>query len=80
VALGSLIAVQGLGGSLSGLAVGLIADPFGYSAAFLLMGFFAVIAGVVFFLFMPETRQTPLADPNGLPGGGSAALSGAGCG
>jgi MFS family permease len=80
VALGSLIAVQGLGGSLSGLAVGLIADPFGYSAAFLLMAFFAVIAGVVFFLFMPETRQTPLADPNGLPGGGFAVLSGAGCG
>ncbi len=59
LALGVVITVQGIGGSLSGLAVGLIADHFGYGAAFVTMGICAAIAGVAFLLFMPETVRKP---------------------
>ena len=58
--LGVVITVQGIGGSLSGLAVGLIVDYFGYGAAFVTMGICAAIAGVAFFLFMPETMRGPI--------------------
>jgi MFS family permease len=60
MALGAVITVQGIGGSLSGLAVGLIVDHFGYNAAFVTMGICAAIAGVALFLFMPETLRRPV--------------------
>jgi len=61
MALGVVITVQGIGGSLSGLAVGEIVDHFGYSAAFVSMGVCAAVAGVAFLLFMPETLRRPVA-------------------
>ena len=60
MALGAVITVQGIGGSLSGLAVGLIVDHFGYNAGFVTMAICAAIAGVSFFLFMPETMRRPI--------------------
>jgi MFS family permease len=60
MALGTVITVQGIGGSLSGLAVGLIVDHFSYSAAFVTMAICAAIAGVAFLLFMPETLRRPV--------------------
>ena len=62
MALGVVITVQGIGGSLSGLAVGEIVDHFGYSAGFVTMAFCAAIAGVAFLLFMPETLR-PVPKP-----------------
>jgi MFS family permease len=64
-----VITVQGISGSLSGLAVGLIVDHFGYSAAFVTMGICAAIAGVAFFLFMPETLRRPIAGAGVTPRG-----------
>jgi sugar phosphate permease len=69
MALGAVIAVQGIGGSLSGLAVGLIVDRFGYSAAFATMAICAAIAGVAFFLFMPETLRRPIGGAGVTPRG-----------
>ena len=60
MSLGVVITVQGIGGSLSGLAVGLIVDHFSYTAAFVTMGISAAIAGVAFFSFMPETLRRPI--------------------
>jgi len=60
MALGVVITVEGIGGSLSGLAVGEIVDHFGYSAAFVSMAICAAIAGVAFLLFMPETLRRPV--------------------
>jgi sugar phosphate permease len=62
MALGAVITVQGVGGSLSGLAVGLIVDHSGYNAGFVSMGTCAAIAGVAFFLFMPETLRRPAGE------------------
>ena len=62
MALGAVITVQGVGGSLSGLADGLIVDHFGYNAGFVSMGTCAAIAGVAFFLFMPETLRRPAGE------------------
>jgi MFS family permease len=64
MALGTVITVQGIGGSLSGLAVGLIVDHFGYGAAFVTMAICATIAGVSFWFFMPETLRRPTAEAN----------------
>jgi MFS family permease len=55
MALGGVITMQGIGGALSGIASGLIVDHFGYSPAFLTLGFVAAIACAGFVLFMPET-------------------------
>ena len=55
MALGGVITMQGIGGSLSGIASGLIVDRFGYSPAFLTLGCVAAVACAAFFLFMPET-------------------------
>ena len=60
MALGVVITVEGIGGSLSGLAVGEIVDHFGYSAAFVSMAICAAIAGVAFLLFVPETLRRPV--------------------
>jgi len=64
MALGAVVTAQGIGGSLSGLAAGLIVDHMGYTAAFLTMALIAAIAFGVFLLFMPETMRRPPAEPN----------------
>ncbi len=69
MALGAVITVQGIGGSLSGLAVGLIVDHFDYNAAFVTMGICAAIAGIAFFLFMPETLRRPFGGAGVTPKG-----------
>ena len=63
LAQGAIATVQGIGASLSGLAAGVIVDHFGYSAAFLAAGGAALVALIVFALWMPETveRDTPTA-------------------
>jgi MFS family permease len=61
VALAGIVTMQGIGGSVSGLASGLIVDRFGYSAAFLTLSLCASVGFAIFWLFMPET----LARPNG---------------
>jgi MFS family permease len=63
MALGAVITMQAISGSLSGLAAGLIVDHFGYSSAFLTLGFVAAVSCVVLFLFLPETRPAPSAAP-----------------
>ena len=57
MALGAVITMQGIGGSLSGLASGLIVDHFGYDTAFLTLSFVAAAACLIFFFFMPETLR-----------------------
>ncbi len=64
MALGGVITMQGIGGSLSGIASGLVVDRFGYGAAFLSLGAIAAVACAGFFLFMPETMSKPSAAPN----------------
>ena len=57
LAQGAIATVQGIGASLSGLAAGEIVDHFGYSAAFLTLGAAALVAVIVFALWMPETAE-----------------------
>jgi len=57
LAQGAIATLQGIGASLSGLAAGVIVDHFGYSAAFLSAGGAALVALVVFALWMPETAD-----------------------
>ena len=63
LAQGAIATVQGIGASLSGLAAGLIVDHFGYSAAFLTLGAAALVAVIVFALWMPETAEQETASP-----------------
>jgi sugar phosphate permease len=48
---------MGIGASVSGLAAGLAVDNFGYSVSFLAFSAAAAVAFLVFFGFMPETRD-----------------------
>jgi MFS family permease len=57
LAQGAIATVQGIGASLSGLAAGVIVDHFGYSATFLTLGAAALVAVIVFALWMPETAE-----------------------
>ncbi len=57
LAQGAVATTQGVGASLSGLAVGEVTDHFGYAPSFLFLAAAAAIAFVVFFTFMPETRD-----------------------
>jgi MFS family permease len=57
LAQGAVATAQGIGASLSGLAVGVIVDHFGYSIAFLAEGAAAAVALAVFALRMPETVE-----------------------
>ena len=42
-------------------------DHFGYSASFLALGAAAAAAFLVFFAFMPETRDEHATEPRGAP-------------
>lgn len=57
LAQGAVATTMGIGASLSALAAGEMVDHFGYSVSFLALGAGAAIALLVFFWFMPETRD-----------------------
>jgi MFS family permease len=57
LAQGAIATTQGIGASVSALAAGVVVDRFGYSVSFLALGAAAAIAFLVFFGFMPETRD-----------------------
>jgi Na+/melibiose symporter-like transporter len=57
LALGAIATMQGIGASLSGLAAGVIVDHFGYTATFLALGAAALVAVIVFAIWMPETAE-----------------------
>jgi MFS family permease len=59
MALGAVITMQAVGGSLSGLAAGLMVDHLGYTPAFWGLGGVAAAACAIFVLFMPETLSRP---------------------
>jgi MFS family permease len=65
LAQGAVATAQGVGASLSALAAGEMVDHFGYAASFLALGAAASIAFLVFFGFMPETRDEPVRAPGG---------------
>jgi MFS family permease len=56
LAQGAVATTQGVGASISALAAGEVVDHFGYSISFLAIGITALIAFVVFLVWMPETR------------------------
>jgi MFS family permease len=57
LAQGAVATTMGIGASVSGLAAGLAVDNFGYSVSFLAFSAAAAVAFLVFFGFMPETRD-----------------------
>ncbi|MDE2516798.1 MAG: MFS transporter [Rhodospirillales bacterium] len=62
LAQGLIATAQGVGASLSGIAVGVVVDRFGYSAGFLALGGVAGLALMVFVLAMPETARRDEAE------------------
>jgi sugar phosphate permease len=54
LALGAIGTMVGIGASLSGLGAGVVVDHFGYSTTFLTLGAAALLAVIVFALWMPE--------------------------
>ena len=73
LAQGAVATTQGIGASISALAAGDVVDHFGYSASFLALGAAAAVAFLVFFGFMPETRDEHARER----GGEAVALEGA---
>jgi MFS family permease len=69
VSRGLLGTVQGIGGSLSNVAAGVIVLQLGYSAAFALLASVATCALLLMMTMMPETRETaePPAEPESAP-------------
>jgi predicted MFS family arabinose efflux permease len=57
LAQGAVATTMGIGASVSALFAGEMVDHFGYSASFLALGAAAAGAFLVFFAFMPETRD-----------------------
>ena len=57
LAQGAIATTQGIGASISALAAGVVVDHFGYAVSFLALGAAAAVAFLVFFGFMPETRD-----------------------
>ena len=70
---GAVATTQGVGASISALAVGEVLDHFGYTVSFLSLGAAAFVAFLVFLIFMPETRERETSEG----AQGSAALQGA---
>jgi MFS family permease len=73
LAQGAVATTMGIGASVSALFAGEMVDHFGYSASFLALGAAAAAAFVVYFLFMPETRDDHAPER----GGAVVALEGA---
>jgi MFS family permease len=61
LALGAIGTMVGIGASLSGLGAGVVVDHFGYSTTFLTLGAAALVAVIVFALWMPETAEPETA-------------------
>jgi cyanate permease len=57
LAQGAVATTMGIGASLSAVAAGEMVDQFGYTVSFLALGAAAAVAFLVFFWFMPETRD-----------------------
>jgi MFS family permease len=62
LAQGAIATALGIGASTSGLVAGVIVDHFGYGTAFLSLGGAALVAVIVFAVWMPETRTLPPLD------------------
>jgi MFS family permease len=73
LAQGAVATTMGIGASLSALFAGEMVDHFGYPATFLALGAAAAAAFLVYFVFMPETRDEH--EPQ--RGNAAAALQGA---
>jgi hypothetical protein len=73
LAQGAVGTTMGIGAAVSALFAGEITDRFGYSVSFLVLGAAAALAFLVFFAFMPETRDKHATER----GGAAAALEGA---
>jgi MFS family permease len=56
LALGAAGAAWGTGAALSNFAAGFIVDAAGFDAAFLFLAAIALLAFLLFWLFVPETR------------------------
>ena len=65
LAQGAVATTMGIGASISALFAGELVDHFGYGASFLVLGAAAAAAFLVFFAFMPETRDEHAAERNG---------------
>jgi MFS family permease len=65
LAQGASSAAWGLGAALSNAVAGFIAGSFGYSAAFLFLAVCAVLAFLVLWLGVPETRDVKVVRPPG---------------
>jgi MFS family permease len=65
LAQGAVATTQGVGASISALAAGEIVDHFGYTASFLSIGVAALIAFLIFLVWMPETRGRELLASHG---------------
>jgi hypothetical protein len=60
--------LQGVGGTVSATLAGTTVVVAGYHAAFLMLALIAGLGGLLFFLFMPETRPTHLSGERRRPG------------
>ena len=67
LAQGAVATTMGIGASVSALFAGEMVDHFGYSVSFLALGAAAAAAFLVFFAFMPETRDEHAAEQRGAP-------------
>jgi MFS family permease len=74
LAQGAVATVQGIGASVSGLAVGLVVDRLGYAAGFLMSSAAAAIAFVALLVMMPETGRSSQPQDAGKVGPGSGGV------
>jgi cyanate permease len=61
LAQGTVATTLAIGATTSALATGVVADHFGYAVSFLSLRAAATVAFLVFFWFMPETRDSKSA-------------------
>jgi MFS family permease len=73
LAQGAVATTMGIGASVSALFAGVVVDHFGYAVSFLALGAAAAIAFLVFFCFMPETRDEQATTSDSEPLGEGAA-------
>ncbi len=76
LAQGAIATIQGVGASISALAVGETMDRFGYSVSFLALGGAASVAFLAFLAWMPETRDSEAVDAKRGPDPAQGARSG----
>ncbi|OAF09254.1 hypothetical protein AYJ54_13385 [Bradyrhizobium centrolobii] len=59
---------SGVGASLSTLITGAVTQRFGYAVGFVSLTAVGLLAVVIVWEFMPETKPTPVSRPSGVPG------------